>query len=168
MMMGWLGVIWATLGICGMLAYAIVRLTPKAWIAIESGLSVWQWTVTVAFVIFMAYTEGYQGFQQKFSPRTAARVRFLKDSPTFMRVILAPLFAMGYFEATRRTKALAYGVSIGVTILVIFIQFLEQPWRGIVDIGVIVGLSWGLLSLVYFIAAAVTRDHFHTSPEVPE
>ena len=167
-MFGWFGVFWAAAGVCGMLLYAIVRLAPKAWTAYSMGLSPMQWAITAGFIVFMAYTEGYRGFQQKFSPRTAARVRFLKNRPTALRVIFAPLFAMGYFQATKRVKALAYGVFFGVTILVIAIQWLNQPWRGIVDIGVIVGLSWGLLSLLYFIGLAVTRERFDISPEVPD
>jgi hypothetical protein len=36
---------------------------------------------------------------------------------------------------------------VGVVALVLIVKSLPQPWRGIVDGGVVVGLAWGLVSL---------------------
>ena len=38
---------------------------------------------------------------------------------------------------------------------VVLLRFTPQPWRGIVDAGVVVGLSWGVVTiLVYWTRAA--------------
>jgi len=58
---------------------------------------------------------------------------------------------MGYFHATKRTKIVAYSLTIGITLLVILVRLIPQPWRGIIDAGVVVGLTWGVLSLIIFI-----------------
>jgi hypothetical protein len=48
------------------------------------------------------------------------------------------------------------------------VRLLAQPWRGIIDGGVVVGLAWGLVSLVVFGFQALTADEFPYAPEVPE
>jgi hypothetical protein len=115
----------------------------------------------------MAYTEGYRGFQKQFSPRTAARVRYLRDRPDGLRSLLAPLFAMGFFHATRRTKIVAFALTFGILILVMLVHRLEQPWRGIIDASVVLGLSWGVVSLAASMVAALGRPDYTASPEVP-
>ena len=52
--------------------------------------------------------------------------------------------------------------------LVIAVRWLEQPWRGIVDAGVVVGLSWGLVSMAAFTLRALTDPGYPYGPEVPE
>ena len=163
---GRLGAIWGAVGVTGLLLFAIVRIAPRAIRAFETDLDTTQWIVAILFAVFMAYSEGYRGFQCRFSPRTAARVRYLRDRPSFMRAVLAPLFAMGYFHATRRTRIVAFALSSGIVILVLLVRLLEQPWRGIVAAGVVLGLTWGTLSLLASIAMALTRDEYPTSPEV--
>ncbi len=116
----------------------------------------------------MAYAEGYRAFQQAFSPRVAARARYLRDHPNLMHSLLAPLFCMAYFHAQRRRQITSISVTAGIIILVILVRFLEQPWRGIIDGGVVVGLAWGLVSLVVFAYRALTAGTFPYSPEVPE
>ncbi len=74
---------------------------------------------------------------------------------------------MGFFHANRRTKITAYVLTFGIVILVLLVHQLEQPWRGIVDAGVVIGLSWGLVSLVWSTVRALTRSHYEPSPEVP-
>jgi len=150
-----------------LLGGAIYRLTPLAIDAFRTGLSAGQWALTAAFTLFMAYSEGYRGFQMRFSPRTAARIRYLRDCPAPLRSLLAPLFAMGFFHARRRTQITAWALTTGVVILVVLVQRLEQPWRGIVDTGVVLGLSWGVLSLSWSIVQALTCREFAPSPEVP-
>ena len=100
-----LGVPWAVVGVSALLLRAIIGLSPRAREAIESGLSTWQWIALVGFALFMLVAEGYRGFQKKFSPRTAARVKYLRDHPTLLRVLLAPIFSMGFFHANRKNQA---------------------------------------------------------------
>lgn len=165
-MIGKLGALWGAAGVLALLTTAVLRLAPKAIDAYEMGLTRSQWIATALFAVFMAYAEGYRGFQLRFSPRTAARVRYLRDRPSLLRSLLGPLFAMGFFHANRRTRIVAYSLSLGVITLVILVQFLAQPWRGIVDAGVVLGLSWGIVSLLVSIALALGREHYPVSPEV--
>lgn len=150
--MGLLGAIWGLLGVTLLLGSAVGRLLPKAIQALRSPLSPAQWALLVAWVAVMAFLEGYRGFQQGFSPRVAARARHLRDHPSGLRVALAPLFLMGYFGAPPRRRAVAIGVTLAVVGLVVLVRFLAQPWRGIVDAGVVVGLLWGLVSMLLFSA----------------
>jgi hypothetical protein len=164
---GLFGAVWGTIGVSFLVTFAIYRLTPKAITAYEQGLSGVQWAITAAVIIFMAYSEGYRGFQLRFSPRTAARIRYLYDRPSVVRSLLGPVFAMGFFHAAKRTKIIAYGLTFGIIILVILVHMLDQPWRGIIDAGVVVGLGWGVLTLWWCIVRAFTRPDFDASPELP-
>jgi hypothetical protein len=75
---------------------------------------------------------------------------------------------MGYFHAPRRRQITSISVTVGIIVLVILVRFMPQPWRGIVDAGVIVGLAWGLAALAIFSVQAFTSARFEYSPEVPE
>jgi len=163
---GRLGAAWGAVGVTAIMAFAIFRIAPRALDAYETGLDATQWMVATVFTVFMAYSEGYRGFQRRFSPRTAARVRDLRDRPNLVRSLLAPLFAMGFFNANRRTLTVAYALSTGILILVLLVRMLAQPWRGIVAGGVVIGLTWGCISLIVSFALALTRDDYPVSPEI--
>lgn len=165
-LIGKAGALWGAAGVLGLLVFAVVRLAPKVSVAFDHGLDSTQWIVLVTWALFMAYTEGYRGFQLRFSPRTAARARYLRDKPNLLRSLLAPLFAMGFFHANRRTKIVAFGLTTMIVVLVVAIQQLDQPWRGIIDAGVVLGLSWGIASLVASLTAALGRPEYDVSPEV--
>jgi hypothetical protein len=115
----------------------------------------------------MAYFEGYKAFQLGFSPRVAARARYLRDHPSLLHALLAPLFCMAYFHASRRRQITSISVTAGIIVLVILVRMLPQPWRGIIDGGVVVGLAWGLVTLALFGYQALTNSSFPYPPEVP-
>lgn len=156
--------IWGLVGISCLLGFAIYRLAPRAWEAIQNGLSPMQWTLLATWTLFMLYSEGYRGFQKKFSPRTAARVNYLSKSPSAVQTLLAPLFCMGYFGATRRVRITSTCLTLGIVLLVLLVSQLSQPWRGIIDFGVVAGLSWGLLSFAAFCLQAATSESFPHDP----
>jgi hypothetical protein len=165
---GWVALAWGVLGFFMLLVNALYRLTPIAWEAVDGGLLVWwQWIVLAGWVLVMAYAEGYKGFQKRFSPRFAARAMYLAEAPSVGRALLAPFFCMGLFHAKRRVIFAAWGVTVGVIILVIAVRQLAQPWRGIVDAGVVVGLAWGLIACVGYVIQAVRRQPLPSGPEVP-
>ena len=165
--LGSLGARWGTVGVVTLLSFAMFRLGKRAGEAWQMGLTGGQWALVVIVCIAMAYSEGYRGFQLRFSPRTAARIRHLRDNPQPLHVLFAPVFAMGFFHATRRTKIVAYGGTIGIVILVTILRFIAQPWRGIIDAGVVVGLGWGVISLLFATVGALTQPEYDASPEVP-
>jgi hypothetical protein len=162
------GAVWGLSGVILLLASAIYRLTPLAIDAFSYSWFWYHWLSSVGIVFFMAYFEGYRAFQLAFSPRVAARVRYLLDHSNLLHAIFAPLFCMAYFHATRRRQITSISVTVGIIILVILVRLLDQPWRGIIDGGVVIGLAWGLISLVIFAYQALAGDEFPYSPEVPE
>lgn len=166
--MGELGALWGFSGVVGLLGYAIHRLVPRASEALETPLTTAQLVFLVGFALFMLVAEGYRGFQKKFSPRTAARVKYLRDHPRFLHVILAPFFCMGYFHSRPKTRITAICLTAGIVLLVVLVGYLPSPWRGLVDFGVVLGLGYGILSFALFTAKALWGRKFTHSPEVPE
>ena len=143
--------LWGVLGFAAILVQAVVGLFPKAVEPIQDGsLTVLQIALYVLWVGFMAYSEGYKGFQKHMSPRVAVRSMYAARNPRPILVVLAPLFCMGLFHATRRRLITSWVILIGVVILVIGVRQLDQPWRGIVDGGVVIGLAWGFLATMYY------------------
>jgi hypothetical protein len=161
--------VWGILGVILLLVSALYRLAPIAWVPIRDGmLTTFHWVVVVIWTLISAHAEGYKGFQKKFSPRTVARAVYLGHHPTPLRAILAPFFCMGLFDATKKVFITAWAVTIGVIILVIIIRALDQPWRGIIDIGVVVGLGWGLASLLVFFVQALLGRPPAFDPGIPD
>lgn len=158
---------WGFSGVVALLGYAVYRLVPRAAEALNTPLTPVQWVFLIGFALFMLVAEGYRGFQKKFSPRTAARVKYLHDHPGILHVILAPFFCMGYFHAKRKTRITAIALTAGIVLLVVLVGYLPAPWRGLVDFGVVLGISYGILSLVVFTAKAFLEKDFPHSPEVP-
>jgi hypothetical protein len=161
-MLGIIGVVWGLAGIVFMLGYAIVRLFPVTMAVFEQPLQWYHWVCMIGFIGFMAYSEGYRGFQLAFSPRVAARLKYLYEHPRPRHVLLSPLFCMGYFYIQRRRRIAIYILTAGVVALISAVRFLSQPWRGIIDAGVLVGLTWGLVSVL-----VSTQQAFSTTPAKP-
>jgi hypothetical protein len=158
---------WGVAGVSLLLGWAIARLSPVAWRAMTAPLSPGHWAALAAVVLAMAFFEGYRGFQRGFSPRVAARARHLSLHPTPLRALLAPFFCIGYFGAPRARRIASFAVSAGVLVLVVLVRRLDQPWRGIIDAGVVVGLAWGLAALWIYTARAFGPRGLDHPPEVP-
>ena len=165
--MGIVAALWGFAGIFLLLSSAIYRLTPMALDIPFAEIGLFHWVVLVVWVLVMAYSEGYKGFQKNFSPRVAARIRYLRHHPTLVRLLLAPVFCMGFFYTTPKRKIVAFGLTTGIILLIILVHYIPQPWRGIIDAGVVVGLTWGLTSMTLYTIQAMIRDHFNHSPETP-
>ena len=166
--LGTLAAAWGIVGVVGLLSYAIVRLGTFALELTKLELSWLHWTLLIASVGFMAYSEGYRGFQRAFAPRTIARARYLLNNPSVVQVVLAPLFCMGFFHATRRRLIASYTLTAMIVGFVLVARSLGQPWRGIVDAGVVVGLAWGVVSILALARHGFSDPHFDVSPELPE
>jgi hypothetical protein len=166
--MALIAAVWGFTGIFALFSYAIYRLGLIGWDALSGSLEPLHWLSIVIWVLFMAYKEGYQGFQLAFSPRVAARTAYLYRNPTIVRTLLAPLFCMGYFHIQRKRQILTFALTLMIIGLVQLVSLLDQPWKGIVDLGVVVGLAWGLISLSIFTWHAFTLSDYPHSPEMPE
>ncbi len=130
-------------------------------------LGPWHWVLLVGWALANAYAEGYAGFHRKFSPRTVDRALFLGSHPSWLRVVLAAPFCMGLFAARRRTMIASWALVVGIVVLVNTMRLLAQPWRGIIDAGVVVGLSAGLASLLGLYVQALRTGREPVRHEVP-
>lgn len=148
------GAIWAVTGVAGILGWAIVRLSDIALRALEEPLAWYHWVAIGAFIPFMAWSEGLRGFQRRFSPRVAERAMLIRAAPTAARVIFAPLFAAGFFGGSRRERLGTCLGTAAIIVLVVIVHTLEQPWRGILDAGVVTGLTWGMVATLALSARA--------------
>lgn len=167
-LVGNLAGLWGFGGVVALLATAIVRLSRVSFEAIGMGLGAAEWLLLVVFTAFMVYSEGIRGFQQAFSPRVAARARHLRDHPRPVHVLLAPLFCMAFFHTTPRRRRTTWILTIGIIILVWFFKQVAQPLRGILDAGVVAGLTWGVATLLFFGFQAWTDDGFDVDPALPD
>jgi hypothetical protein len=165
---GLFGAVWGLMGVLVLLLSACFRLWPKAVDAFSHPFGLHHWLSLIVIVLGMAYAEGYKGFQKAFSPRVAARARYLRDNPRPLHVLLAPLFCMGYFHATKRRQITSLSLTLGIIVLVVLVSYVAQPWRGIIDAGVVVGLAWGVLTVAMYGLSALRSRDFSYSPEVPD
>lgn len=167
--MSWLVLLWGVLGVVALLSQAIYRLAPLAWEPIRDGnLSTFQAALYAGWMVFSAYSEGYRGFQKRFCPKVVNRALYLANNPRPLYVLLAPAFCMALFHATKRGLITAWGISLSVVGLVILVRTFPQPWRGIIDGGVVLGLSWGIAALLYYLWVGVRGGVVEGADELPQ
>lgn len=161
--------LWAVLGITALLTQAVLRLSAVAWEALSSGeMTSLQYGVCGVWCLMNAYMEGYRGFQKKFVPRVLARAHHLALHPEPLPAILAPLYAMAFFRAALRARIAAWGVTCLVLIAITLVRSIAQPWRGIIDAGVVVGLTWGLIALVVGAIGRLAGQEPEGDPELSQ
>jgi hypothetical protein len=161
--------LWGVLGMLAVLGNAIRRLLP---IALEpfkaGGFTPALWAAYVGFSLFMAYAEGYKGFQLKFSPLVVKRALTLGPSSPLHHKVLATPYAMGLFHATRKRKVVSYSLAVGIVGLIRLVKSLAFPYRSIVDAGVVVGLTYGATSIAAIYVAALRGKVPDIDPALPE
>lgn len=135
--------------------------------AFAEPLTAAQWVFAAVWLVFMGYAEGYRGFQKRFAPRVVARAIALARDPRPLRVLLAPAFCIGYFGARRRRVITAWSITAVIVLIVLGVRQVPQPWRGLVDLGVVVGLGWGLAAVAVFAVRALAGHPPDVSPELP-
>ena len=165
---GILGAIWGLGGISLLFGSAVFRLCPYAFELLEYPFSGIHWTALALALLFFGYIKGYKVLHLRFSPRVAARVLYLWKYPTLIRILLAPLFCMGYFHATRKRKVMSCSFTVIIIGLIVLVRQLDQPWRGIIDAGVVLALGWGLVSMWLFTIQAIYSENFDVAPETPD
>jgi len=160
---------WGIIGVIAFLCTAVYRLSPRIWELADYSLTGLHWTVLVVFTLWMAWAEGYKGFHLAFSPRVVARARYLKTCDRPLLLLLAPAYCIGYFHATRKRMIVSWVLTTTIVMLVLLLRITPQPWRGIIDTGVVTGLGLGILSLVFFWLQDLTGKWNHAIPlDLPE
>jgi hypothetical protein len=167
-MVGVCGALWGVAGVLALLGLAVLRLMGRVIDMFGYELRWYHWLALLLVVLFMAYTEGYRGFQRAFSPRVAARAKYVYHFPRLLHVLAAPVFCMGYFHIQRRRQIGIFVLTGFIVLFIVLLRFVNQPWKGIVDAGVVVGLTWGMVSIGVYSVLAFTSEAFSYSPEVPE
>jgi hypothetical protein len=159
--------VWGIAGVLLLLGDAVYRLLPVALEIRRHPLTIVEVAALVAWLAMIAYAEGYRGFQKRFSPRVVARALHLGAHPRLVYTVFAPLYCMGLVHATRRRLVASWTLVLAIVGLVLLVRKLPQPWRGIIDAGVIVGLTWGAVAIVYFTVRAVRGASMPVPPDVP-
>lgn len=155
---------WGVVGVLLLFCQAMYRLGTRALEAIEMHLTPQQTWVLVAWTLFNLYAEGYRAFQKRFSPRVVVRAHHLGHNPAPLHVLLAPFFCMGLLHSARREKVTAWATTLMILCFILLLRHVPQPWRGIIDAGVVAALAWGSITiLVLHVRALVTAQ----LPEFP-
>ncbi len=164
-----LATFWGIGGYLLLLSQAIYRLTPLAWEPVSAGLlHGWHWPALIGYIVFMAYSEGYKGFFKQVGPRVAARGFHLTSESSWLRRLLAPLFCMSLFGATRKRLIVSWCLYTGIVIIVLAVRKLHQPYRGMIDAGVVVGLAMGVVAVVLYTAVGLRGDTLPVSADIPK
>ena len=167
--LGGLVAAWGLLGVAALLFQAIWRLTPVALAALGGEVTPVQWALTAGWWVFMGYSEGYKGFQRGFAPRVVARARHLASHRAPLHhVVLAPLYCMGLLHASRKRLAVSWGVVFMVIGLITAFRFIPQPYRGLLDSGVVLGLGWGLVAVAAFAVRALAGRGVDVPLDLPQ
>ncbi|CAE8672220.1 unnamed protein product [Polarella glacialis] len=152
---------WGVFGVCAYLGYGVQKVVPIVLDGLGSIDSWWQWGLLAANLLFFAYVEGYKGFQLGFSPRVVARSWAVSEeteqAPVWHK-LLAPAFCIGYFHGTKKRVITSWAVTTGIFLVVIGVKQLANPYRAIIDAGVIVGLIWGIVSIIVLYVQSLQND----------
>jgi len=153
--------VWGVSGVIAYLSYGVFRVVPIVQEGLSSIEEPWQWGLLLVTLLFFAYVEGYRGFQLGFSPRVISRAWVVSEesaSVPLWHKILAPAFCIGYFHGTFRRVAASWGVTTVIFLVVVGVKQLANPYRAIIDAGVIVGLMWGIISIVLIFLGSFQND----------
>ena len=156
---------WGVIQVLSILANAIKRVVPVAIQPfVQRDLEPAQAAVCFIWCAYMLYTEGYKTFQLKFSPLVVKRAFGLSENLSLLNCLLAGPYCMGLFGATRKRMIVSWSVTLGVFAIVKIVKKLPYPWRAIVDAGVVLGLSYGVVVM----CLQTVRAMFGYIPDVDE
>lgn len=161
-----IGAVWGVAGTMFIVGYALYRLSFYAFDSLVYELTILQWLVLIVWGVYMFYSEGIKGFAKSFSPRSVARAQYVARHGRWHHILFAPIFCFGYYQTTRKKLIVIYCLTFGIIGLIMIIRLLPQPWRGIIDFGVVLGLSCGVVTLAYFAAKAWRSDRYIIDPAV--
>lgn len=92
-----------------------------------------------------------------------------RPSPPFWHKALAPAFCIGYFHGTRKRVITSWCVTTGIFLIVVGVKRMANPYRAIIDAGVMLGLSWGVISIVFlYVRSLLAKRPPDYDPALPE
>jgi hypothetical protein len=146
--MGLVGAAWGIGGFLMLLGFAVFRLFTPARAAFSQPLLWYHWLALACITSFFLYVKGYHGFQRGLSSRVVSRALSLKAKPDVLKISLAPIYCMGYFGAGVRRKITMICLTVAMVGLIIVVSRIDQPWRGIIDFGLVTAFAWGFIATV--------------------
>mmetsp|Transcript_74003 Transcript_74003/g.130723 ORF Transcript_74003/g.130723 Transcript_74003/m.130723 type:complete len:243 (-) Transcript_74003:79-807(-) len=148
---------WGVVGVACYLSYGVKKVVPIVRQGVSAITSPFQWLLLASTLAFFAYVEGYKGFQLGFCPRVVSRAWAVsaKVGPIWHK-ILAPAFCIGYFHGTRKRVISSWAVTSVIFCVVVGVRRMANPYRAIIDAGVIVGLLWGTVSVLVLFAQSLS------------
>ncbi len=171
-LIGVLAATWGLVGFGALLVEALVRLIPRGLTLEDHAFTTGQLVAFGGILLFFSAIEGYGGFQRSFAPRAAMRAALLLDEGRgqgWLRLVLAPLFCMALIGAKQRRLIVNWCLFVGIIAMIAIVMRLPEPWRAMVDAGVVVGLTWGLVATAVFGVRALLLGHrFDVDLALPE
>lgn len=158
---------WGVLGFVALLTNAVIRLAPVAFDALRMDLDAVHYFALAAYCVFMAYSEGYKGFHRQASPRVVERGLAVSEGKAALWKVLAPIFCMGLVGASKKRLVVSWAIVAMIVVLIIGVRMLSQPWRGIIDAGVVLGLAMGVMSTLYYFVRALAGSAPGVEPDLP-
>jgi hypothetical protein len=152
--MGMAGALWGIAGFLLLLGVAAARLSIPARAAFAYPFHWYHWLFLALVLVFFAYVKGHRAFQKGLSGMVVQRALALRRNPSVIRVTLAPLLCMGFFGAGFRIQTQMIALTAGMIAFVFLIRLIPQPWRGILDLGLVIAFGWGFLSALIMGAMA--------------
>ncbi|CAK9060744.1 unnamed protein product [Durusdinium trenchii] len=163
---------WGVVGVVAYLSYGVAKVVPIVLDGLGAITEPWQWGLLAVTLLFFAYVEGYRGFQLGFSPRVVSRAWVVSEEAEYAPVwhkVLAPAFCIGYFHGSKKRVITSWAVTTVIFLVVIGVRQLDNPYRAIIDAGVIVGLMWGILSIiVIYLASLQSQKPPEFDPALPD
>ena len=141
--MGRLARFWGVGGILGVIGYGVFQLGQRAAQVPSYELMWYHWGVLVLTTAALIYVKAYKAFYRSLAPRIAARADQVRRHPTPLRVLLAPLYCMGYFDVDPGTQLRMVVITLAMILLVVIVSLVPEPWRAILDIAIAVALALG-------------------------
>jgi hypothetical protein len=148
--MGIVGATWGIAGFLMVLAYAIIQLATPAAEAFSHPLRWYHWAALAASLCFFLYVKGFRAFQRGLSRRVVTRAFSLRAEPDVLRVVLAPFYCMGFFGAGARRRVIMITLTLVMVGFILFFSRINQPWRGIIDFGLVASFAWGFAATVLY------------------
>lgn len=151
-----------------MLSFGVARVTPHALEPVLNGsMNALHWALYVFMIVFNAWTEGFRTFQKVIAPRVLARACYVAENPERVSPLWTPIFVAGFYAMERRALIVRYIVLFVIVGVIVGMRFVPQPWRGIVDAGVAVGLGWGVVAMLVGLVRVLRGWRSDADPQLP-
>ena len=138
---------WALLGVSFVFLKSAMQLGVRGVVTMLSGMTTGEWMAFIVITALFVYGEGVRALQMKYMPYVLRRIAQLPGESA-VNQILAPLYAFSLIGAERRVLVKAWAGTAAIVAAVIIVRQFSEPWRGIVDFGVAMALTWGLIALL--------------------